>query len=161
MNDSILLTIKKLLGLDANYTPFDTDVIININAILSVLNQLGVGNSTRITDETTTWNDFLGDHVVSLDEVITYVFLRVQMIFDPPTSNLVGEAKKEMINELGWRLNVKVDPESDSASDAKASLKDELKSYTQEAISEMGIKEDLKSYTREAITETLNSITGE
>lgn len=144
MNDSILLTIKKLLGLDANYTPFDTDVIVDINAILSVLNQLGVGNSTRITDETTTWNDFLGDHTVNLDEVITYVFLRVQMIFDPPTSNLVGEAKKEMINELGWRLNVKVDPESESSSDAKISLKD-----------------DLKSYTRQAITETLNSITGE
>ena len=144
LNDSILLTIKKLLGLDADYTPFDTDVIVDINAILSVLNQLGVGNSTRITDETTTWNDFLGDHVVSLDEVITYVFLRVQMIFDPPTSNLVGEAKKEMINELGWRLNVKVDPESDSAADANISLKD-----------------DLKSYTRQAITETLNSITGE
>ena len=144
MNDSILLTIKKLLGLDANYTAFDTDVIIDINAILSVLNQLGVGNSTRITDETTTWNEFLGDHTVNLDEVIAYVFLRVQMIFDPPTSNLVGEAKKEMINELGWRLNVKVDPESDSAADAKISLKD-----------------DLKSYTRQAITETLNSITGE
>lgn len=144
MNDSILLTIKKLLGLDADYTPFDMDVIIDINAILSVLNQLGVGNTTRITDETTTWNDFLGDHVVSLDEVITYVFLRVQMIFDPPTSNLVGEAKKEMINELGWRLNVKVDPESESSSNAKISLKD-----------------DLKSYTRQAITETLNSITGE
>lgn len=144
MNDSILLTIKKLLGLDANYTAFDTDIIIDINAILSVLNQLGVGNSTRITDETTTWNDFLGDHTVSLDEVITYVFLRVQMIFDPPTSNLVGEAKKEMINELGWRLNVKVDPESESSSEAKISLKD-----------------DLKSYTRQAITETLNAITGE
>lgn len=144
MNDSILLTIKKLLGLDANYTAFDTDVIIDINAILSVLNQLGVGNNTRITDETTTWNDFLGDHAVSLDEVITYVFLRVQMIFDPPTSNLVGEAKKEMINELGWRLNVKVDPESESSSEAKISLKD-----------------DLKSYTRQAITETLNAITGE
>lgn len=144
MNDSILLTIKKLLGLDANYTPFDTDVLVNINAVLGILNQLGVGNSTRITDETTTWNDFLGDHTVNLDEVITYVFLRVQMIFDPPTSNLVGEAKKEMINELGWRLNVKVDPESESSSDAKTSLKD-----------------DLKSYTRQAITETLNSITGE
>ena len=144
MDESILLTIKKLLGLDADYTPFDTDVIVDINAVLGVLNQLGVGNATRIKDSSTTWNDFLSEHNINLDEVITYVFLRVQMIFDPPTSNLVGEAKKEMINELGWRLNVKVDPESDSAADANISLKD-----------------DLKSYTRQAITETLNSITGE
>jgi hypothetical protein len=110
MNDSILLTIKKLLGLTPDYTSFDMDIIININTFLGVLNQLGVGNSTRITDESTTWQDFLGDHTAQLDEVITYVYLRVQMVFDPPSSSLVAEAKKELIKELGFRINVKVDP---------------------------------------------------
>lgn len=144
MDESILLTIKKLLGLDADYTPFDTDVIVDINAVLGVLNQLGVGNATRIKDSSTTWNDFLSDHNVNLDEVITYVFLRVQMIFDPPTSSLVSEAKKEMINELGWRLNVKVDPESGSSSNAKVDLKDEM-----------------QAYARQVVTETLTSLAGD
>ena len=117
---------------------------MDINAILGVLNQLGVGNATRIKDSSTTWNDFLSDHNVNLDEVITYVFLRVQMIFDPPTSSLVSEAKKEMINELGWRLNVKVDPESGSSSDAKVGLKDEM-----------------QAYARQVVTETLTSLAGD
>lgn len=110
MNDSILLTIKKLLGLAPDYTSFDMDIIININTFLGVLNQLGVGNSTRITDESTTWQDFLEGHSAQLDEVKTYVYLRVQMVFDPPSSSLVAEAKKELIKELEFRINVKVDP---------------------------------------------------
>lgn len=111
MDESILISIKKLLGLDPEYTPFDTDIIIHINTFLGVLNQIGVGNDVRIiNDDTTTWRDFLEGHTVPLDEVITYVYLRVQMVFDPPTSNLVAEAKKEVINELTSRLNMKVDP---------------------------------------------------
>ena len=41
--DSILTSIKKLLGMDADYTAFDTDVIIHINTALAILCQLGVG----------------------------------------------------------------------------------------------------------------------
>lgn len=110
MDESILITIKKLLGLDPEYTPFDTDIIIHINTFLGVLNQIGVGNDVRISDASTVWFEFLEDHDMLLNEVITYIYLRVQMVFDPPTSNLVAEAKKEVINELTSRLNMKVDP---------------------------------------------------
>lgn len=153
MNDSILLTIKKLLGLTPDYTPFDMDLIININTFLGVLNQLGVGNNTRISDESAKWQDFLGDHTVLLDEVKTYVYLRVQMVFDPPASNLVAEAKKEVIKELEWRINVKVDPgetKHDPVPTPTPSPDEDKDS----------LEERLKAYTRNAITETLNTLRG-
>lgn len=112
MDESILNSIKKLLGLPEDYTPFDQDVIIHINTYLGVLNQMGVGKAGFfIEDDDATWEDFLGQHSASLHEVKTYVYLRVKMVFDPPSSSLVSEAMSNNINELGWRLNVKVDPE--------------------------------------------------
>lgn len=112
MDESILNSIKKLLGLPEDYTQFDQDVIIHINTYLGVLNQLGVGKAGfHIEDEDETWGDFLEGHTVSLHEVKTYVYLRVKMVFDPPSSSLVSEAMTKNIDELGWRLNVKVDPE--------------------------------------------------
>ena len=114
MDESILNSIKKLLGLPEDYMAFDQDVIIHINTYLGVLNQMGVGKSGfHIEDEDETWGDFLEGHTVSLYEVKTYVYLRVKMVFDPPSSSLVSEAMNKNIDELGWRLNVKVDPEQE------------------------------------------------
>lgn len=112
MNTSILNSIKKLLGLDPEYTPFDQDVIMHINAVLRILNQLGVGSETlRVSGADETWDQFLtGSSDANLDDVITYVYLRVRLLFDPPASGIVTEAIKETINELTWRLNVAVDP---------------------------------------------------
>ena len=112
MEDSILNSIKKLLGLTEDYTVFDPDIIIHINTFLGVLNQMGVGRpGFTIEDDEATWEDFLGNHGVSLNEAKTYIALRVKMVFDPPSSSLVADAMNKNIEELGWRLNVKVDPE--------------------------------------------------
>ena len=105
--DSILLSIKKLFGPDSTYDAFDADLIIHINTYLRVLNQLGVGEQNfRITDETATWRDFLGVNEELLDEVKTYIYLRVKVVFDPPSSGIVMNAIKEQIDELTWRLRV-------------------------------------------------------
>ena len=110
MNDSILNGIKKCLGIAADYTAFDTDIIIHINSVFRVLNQLGVGsNSFRLTSATDKWSDFLGNGN-GLDDVKTYTYLRVRMIFDPPTNSFLVTSMKEMCQELEWRLNVQVDP---------------------------------------------------
>lgn len=112
MDDSILDTIKKLLGLDPSYPAFDQDIIIHINSYLRVLNQIGVGKrGFTIRDRYSVWGQFLDGYTVPLDEVITWVYLRVKMVFDPPSSSLVAEAIKTNIDELTWRLNVEVDPE--------------------------------------------------
>lgn len=105
--ESILISIKKLLGIEEGYENFDTDIIIHINTVFSTLTQLGVGPNKgySIKDETATWNDYLkGDE--RLESVKTYVYLRVKMIFDPPSASSVAEAYNRTIQELEWRLNV-------------------------------------------------------
>lgn len=107
--DSILTSIKKLLGLDADYTQFDADIIMHINSTFMVLNQLGVGPSTpyTISDSTATWDDFIDDG--SSEAVKTYIYMKVKILFDPPSSSFVLESLKNQISEYEWRLNVQND----------------------------------------------------
>lgn len=107
MEASILTSVKKVLGLSADYTAFDEDVIMHTNSVLSILTQLGVGpeDGFFISDDTTEWSEFIADDN-QLNSVKTYVSLRVRMLFDPPqTSYLIGAMEKQ-ISELEYRLNV-------------------------------------------------------
>lgn len=112
MEESILNSIKKLLGIAAEYTNFDTDIIIHINSVFMILNQLGIGPSEgfRIIDNTAVWNDYITEDD-DLDAVKTYIYLKVKLLFDPPLNSAVIEANKQLINELEWRLNVQVKEE--------------------------------------------------
>ena len=107
MEESILNSTKKILGLADDYTPFDLDVITHINAAFSILDQLGVGplGGFSIVDDTTTWSEFIvPDNQLHL--VKTYVFLKVRMLFDPPTTSFLIEAMNNQIKEYEWRLNI-------------------------------------------------------
>lgn len=108
--ESILTSIKKLIGIDEEYTQFDTDIIIHINSVLMVLTQLGVGPSEgfMISDEYSTWEDFIGNKPY-LNSVKTYVYLRVKLLFDPPPSSAAIESSKKIIDEFEWRLLVAVE----------------------------------------------------
>ena len=110
MNESILTSIKKMLGITEDYTHFDQDIIIHINTVLMILHQLGVGpkEGFAITDSYETWSDFLVDSK-NIEAVKTYVYLKVRLLFDPPLSSAVTESINKSINELEWRLNVAVD----------------------------------------------------
>lgn len=106
MTDSILNTIKKSLGDSEEDTHYDSDIIMHINSAFMILNQLGVGRSGfHIEDAASTWSDFIEDSD-KLEAVKTYVYLKVRLVFDPPTSSTVLECMKEMIKEYEWRLNV-------------------------------------------------------
>lgn len=111
MNDSILYTVKKLLGLDSSYDAFDTDVLIGINAALFTLMQLGVGPSTGfvVSNASQTWSDFAGN-VTDLEALKQYVYLRTRIGFDPPSNGTLMQAMKDLCDEYAWRLNVQVDP---------------------------------------------------
>lgn len=111
MEESILLTIKKMIGPSIDYPAFETDLIVHINTALMVLNQIGIGpvEGFQITGEDETWHDLIGD-AKNLDAVKTYIYLRVRMAFDPPSTGAMTDAFKEMIKEYEWRLNVQVDP---------------------------------------------------
>lgn len=108
--DSILTSIKKLLGITEEYTHFDPDIIMHINSVFMILNQLGVGPSEgfRIEDKDTTWDEYITEED-NLDAVKSYIHLKVKLLFDPPLSAAVKEATNNMINELEWRLNVETE----------------------------------------------------
>ena len=105
--DSILTSIKQLLGLEEDYDCFDGDIILHINSVLSTLTQLGVGPSDGffIQDAAATWEDFIPNSP-KLNAVKTLVYLRVKLVFDPPTNSATLTALNEHANELEWRLNV-------------------------------------------------------
>ena len=105
--DSILVGTKKILGIAAEYDAFDLDIITHINSVFATLQQLGIGpaNGFMIEDATPKWEEFLGTDV-NLNPVKTYVYLRVRMLFDPPTTSFHLESLKAQAQELEWRLNV-------------------------------------------------------
>lgn len=111
-NDSILVTTKKLLGISEDDPSFDADVVASINFSLLSLSQLGVGPKTpfAIMDESSKWGDFVTGE--GLDSVVSYIWLRSRLVFDPPTSGYVTNAIKDEINELVFRLNILVDDNS-------------------------------------------------
>lgn len=108
--DSILISIKKLLGLTKDCKDFDTDIIIHINTVIMNLDQLGIiiPKSFKVEDEKQLWSEIISDND-KLDSIITYVYLKVKLVFDPPLSSAVMEANKETIHELEWRITVQVD----------------------------------------------------
>lgn len=111
MQDSILMTIRKLVCGDPYADHFDMDLLVHINACFSILNQLGIGPESGfvVTDETQSWSSYVADNRI-LNMVKTYVTLKVKKIFDPPLTSSVLEAMDKEISQLEWRLNVAVDP---------------------------------------------------
>jgi hypothetical protein len=108
--ESILTSIKKLLGIAEDYEHFDDDIIMHINSVFMILNQLGVGppEGFRIEDKLATWNDFIPADT-NLELVKSYMHLKVRLLFDPPLSSTVMESINRMIAEFEFRLNVAVE----------------------------------------------------
>lgn len=111
MEQSILTSTKKVLGLDESYSAFDLDIITHINSVLATLHQLGVGPDSgfSIEGDKEQWSDFMGNSP-KLSLVKTFVYLRVRMIFDPPASSTAMNAMENQAKEIEWRINVMVDP---------------------------------------------------
>lgn len=103
--DSILTSIKKLIGITKDDTSFDTDIIMFINYAFFVLHQLGVGpkKAFAISDASSTWDEFTND-AEELESVKTYVYLKVKTIFDPPANSALMQSITNTMNELEWRL---------------------------------------------------------
>lgn len=110
MNESILQSIKKLLGIVPEYTAFDEDIIMNINSVFSVLAQLGISGAQgfKITNEEAVWGDVI-DESYDMEMIKTYIFMKVKLMFDPPLNSSVLQSYKEQIQELEWRLNIECD----------------------------------------------------
>jgi len=105
LNDSILDSTKKALGLDTEYDAFDPEIIMHINSTFFTLQQLGVGptNGFMIVDNTALWSEFMG--VEMIHAVKSFVALKVRLIFDPPATSFVLDAMNKTAEEYAWRLN--------------------------------------------------------
>ena len=108
--DSILTSVKKMLGIAEEYDHFDADLIMHINSVLTILGQLGVGPDEGffIEDDGAEWTDFVPD-MPKLQFIKTYVYQKVKLLFDPPQSTSAIEALNRSIGELEWRINAQVD----------------------------------------------------
>lgn len=117
--ESILTSIKKMLGITEDYEHFDSDLIMHINSVFSILTQLGVGPSEgfSIKDKTDVWSDFIPDDP-KLESVKSYVYMKVKLLFDPPLSSTVMESMNRMISEFEWRLNVQSETEIQNGGDS-------------------------------------------
>lgn len=111
MEESILISIKEMLGVSTDDKVFDTDIIIHINSVFMILKRLGVGPSGgfRITGSGEIWSDFIQDDCDDFEGVKTYVYLKTRLIFDPPASATIVQSMKDLINEFEWSLNIEAE----------------------------------------------------
>lgn len=107
MADSILNDVKQALGLAADYTPYDAEITMHINSVFGDLNQLGLGPEAgySIVNASDEWSEFIGTEA-RYNGVRSYVFLKVKMLFDPPTLGYLITANEKVIEKMEWRLNV-------------------------------------------------------
>jgi len=107
---SILDSIKKLLGIEADDTSFDEELIIDINSVFMVLNQLNVGppEGFSISDNTAEWSDFIGERG-DIGLIKSYVYLKIKLMFDPPQNSFLVNSIDEQCKEFEWRINVQAE----------------------------------------------------
>lgn len=110
--ESILTSVKKLLGISEEYKHFDSDIIMHINSVLAVLTQLGVGphEGFAIHDASSVWNDFVPNDS-RLNFIKSYVNLKTKLLFDPPLSSAVLESLNRAASEFEWRIQVAAETE--------------------------------------------------
>lgn len=115
METSILKSIKKLLGIPADVTQFDADLMTHINSVFATLTQLGVGppNGFIIDDDLDAWNQFITDSS-KWSFIKSYVYLKVKLLFDPPINASVIESINRQISELEWRIYMEANNNNNS-----------------------------------------------
>lgn len=111
MLESILHTIKKMLGIPPQDEAFDAEILVFINTAISSLHQLGVGpaESILVVDEETEWADLIADEII-LPMVQSYIYMSVRLVFDPPGTSYIIEALVKQKEELAWRLEIQANP---------------------------------------------------
>lgn len=111
MIDSILDTIKKLLGIDPDDDSFDLDIIVIINSITPILSQMGIGpsNGYIVTSKEDKWSDYIKDNTINLEGVKNYIFIKTKLIFDPPPNSTTIDSFNKILNELEWRMMLAVE----------------------------------------------------
>lgn len=109
--ESILQSIKQMLGIHESYTHFDSTIVMHINSVFTILNQMGIGpeEGCFITDDSEEWQDYITK--ANMNMVKTYMYLKVRLLFDPPQNGALMDSINRNISELEWRLYLEADRE--------------------------------------------------
>jgi len=108
LSDSILISIKQaLLGSEiaSDYTAFDAEIIMHINTVFNSLRILGIGKAFSISDNTSKWSDY-SSNMSNIQMIKTYMFLRIKLLFDPPSNSFLTSSIEKQIKEMEWYLTV-------------------------------------------------------
>ena len=133
IQNSILLLTKKKIGISPDDNAFDDDIITDINAVIFSLNMIGIGEEGfSICDASATWTDLLGKDAKIYEAVKTFIYLKVKLMFDPPSSSFVVSALEKQISEIEWKLNFKYESKNN----------EEQNRITQEEIDEICVLPD-------------------
>lgn len=133
IQNSILLLTKKKIGISPDDNVFDDDIITDINAVIFSLNMIGIGEEGfSISDASATWTDLLGKDTKIYEAVKTFIYLKVKLMFDPPSSSFVVSALEKQISEIEWKLNFKYESKNN----------EEQNRITQEEIDEICVLPD-------------------
>lgn len=111
MEEKILKSIKQMLGIPEAHSAFDFELKMHINSAVATLTQLGVGPEAGLeVSDQTTWSVLLQDEQ-KLSMAMSYLFLKVKMLFDSAqmTAHVI-RAYEDQIKELEHRLQVASDP---------------------------------------------------
>ncbi len=151
--ESILASIKKMLGIVSEYQAFDPELIIYINGAFMTLHQLAIGPEKpfRITGSSETWDQFVGPE---LEAVKTYVFMKVKLIFDPPENSSVQQSYQDQIKELEWRMNTIAEIEGASSGTGTDDRKSSCRRYVDEKL-EGYMKTDDLAPIKETVIDTM------
>ena len=107
LKESILDSIKHMLGITQENTVFDDQVALHINTVLANLVSMGVGpqeNGYQITSSANTWDEFLGEKPLLIQNVKSYVYIKVKLLFDPPQNSAMIQAFESQAKEIEYRV---------------------------------------------------------
>lgn len=117
MNESILASVKNLLGIAKEDEAFDQDILVFINSTFSTLGQIGVEISNYHITKVETWDEIFSQVPKLIDYIKTYTYMKVRLAFDPPTSSIVFDSLTKQVNELEWRIYIEADTVDKDESD--------------------------------------------
>ena len=105
----IITDVKQMVGASIYDNSFDVNIVIAINSALAVLSDIGISEADNVCLEigdTVTWDELLEGRT-DIEYIKTYIYLKVKMLFDPPSSSALLDAYNRQISEFEWRLNTK------------------------------------------------------
>lgn len=110
MDESILNSLKNMLGILPEDMDFDNELISHTNAFISNLTDIKIGpeEGFAIEDANAIWSDFVSN-VSDMSAAREYLYSSIRLVFDPPSNSFVVTSLEKAKDEAYWRLYMRAD----------------------------------------------------